>query len=97
MYTCEPHPVGHYVWGVRSPSFLGLGFFRPNQAINRGIYRAYGMGQDTTAAVDLPTLALGVGALAAAFFLLGGKTIPKIRKRRVHRLRRKLAALEAST
>ena len=110
MNSCEPHPIGHYLWSRVSPSFLGgpvasngMAFFRPNQAINRGIYRAYSLGQDSSASTAFglnidPTLLLaGVGLLGIAALMFGGKKAKQtVRRTRVRRLRRKLAALEAT-
>ena len=110
MYSCEPHPVGHYLWNRTSPSFLGMGFFRPNQPIDRGIYRAYsptglnGMGQDSGAntvfgiSVDPSVLLAGVALLGVAAVMWGGKKAGgTIRRTRVRRLRSKLRQLEAAT
>ena len=94
-----------YLVGTRSPS--SLGFYRPNQAMNRQIYsgrvplaglgraarrpRLHGLGDGVT--FD-PTLMLGgIGVLALAMFLLGGRAVPKIRARRRRSLERKRARL----
>ena len=57
---------------------FGLSFYRPNQAISRGVYgrRLSGLGQIE---VDPTLLATGVGALALGMFLFGRK---KKRRRR---------------
>jgi hypothetical protein len=80
-----------YLFAARSPS--NLGFYRPNQAIERGHYtgrRLQGLGQTS---VSLSPLLVGIGVLAAGFFLLGSRTGPVLRRRRRARLERKLARL----
>jgi hypothetical protein len=68
-----------YLFNQRSPSNLGyakspiplhLNYYRPNQAINRGIY-SKGLGDFTIGSVTVstPMLAAGVGLLAVAFLL----------------------------
>jgi hypothetical protein len=61
---------------------LALGFYRPNQAISRGVYgrRLSGLGQIE---VDPTLLALGIGALALGMFLFGKKKSGKRRRRNV--------------
>lgn len=72
---------------------IGLGAYRPNQAMERGFYPGLqGMGD---LAVDPTMLIVGIGALALGVFLFGAKHGPRLRKRKAARLRRKLAALEA--
>lgn len=69
-----------YLRDVRSPS--SLGYFRPNQAVNRMIYSGRvslaglgrapeGLGQGMS--VDPMLLIGGIGVLALAMFMLGGK------------------------
>lgn len=84
-----------YLWGKNSPA--NLGFFRPNQAMNR-VYGGYqttpalsGLGDDVS--VDPKILLGGIGLLAAGMFLFGAKKGPMLRERKRARLRRKLAAL----
>ena len=79
---------------------MGMGMFRPNQAVARGLYS---FGQDSTTIVPSsgltvdPTLLVGgIALLAAAMFLFGAKKAPAIRQRKIRRYRRKLAALEAA-
>jgi hypothetical protein len=78
----------------------GMGMFRPNQAVARGLYS---LGQASTPLISTsgltvdPTLLFGgVALLAAAMFLFGAKKAPAIRQRKIRRYRRKLAALEAA-
>jgi|HubBroStandDraft_6_1064221.scaffolds.fasta_scaffold17089_6 hypothetical protein len=56
----------------------GLRYFRPNQAMARGMYPGRGLGQ---LEVDPTTLGLGIGALALGMFLFGRKH-PKKRRRK---------------
>jgi hypothetical protein len=94
-----------YLWGKQSPALLG--FFRPNQAFDRGIYgmgcASCSLGDDDSGtdaitgaspvSLDPTTLIAGVGLLFLGSFLLGGRTVPKIRKGRAKRLRKRRAAL----
>lgn len=80
------------------PRPKGMSFFRPNQAIARGLY---GLGQDSTdttaiitnpafpVAVNMPLLLAGGGALLLAFVLFGKKKVGGFQRRRRTRLRRK--------
>lgn len=86
-----------YLLTAQSPG--NLGYFRPNQSYDRGIY---GVGDDTdaTAAAAAPaisadpsTLLVGLAALAAAFFLLGGNITPKIRRAEASRLKGRREAI----
>lgn len=103
----SPALLGWYMPGVQSPSLLsglgaGSGSGRFNRSVARGVYQlpfvesapqgGYGLGQ---LSVDPTLLLLGIGTLAAAMFLLGGKTMPRFRRRRAARLRRRLRELEA--
>jgi hypothetical protein len=72
-----------YLWNAKSPSRLG--FFRPNDSFDDGIY---GLAADPVA-VDPETLLLGIGALGLALFLLGGTVTPKIRRAEAGRLKRR--------
>src|ERR1700719_4074255 len=64
----------------------GMGFYRTNENIQKNYVRGRQLGDLT---LNTPTLLGGMAALAAAFFLLGGKTVPKIRARRAGRLRKR--------
>lgn len=67
-----------------------LGFYRTNENIQRNYVRGRQLGDLT---LNTPLLLGGMAALAAAFFLLGGKTVPKMRARRAGRLRKRHARL----
>jgi hypothetical protein len=82
-----------YLYHQQSPS--NLGFYRPNEAVARGIYgRRYlsGLGQDVS--TNFPTLILGIGALAFGMYMLGEKRGPGRRAKHRARLRRKLSRLD---
>lgn len=83
----------------------GLGFFRPNQALQRSVYgrppKLAGLGQDLNVAVDPTLLLAGAGVLAVALLLMGGRkakrSVQRYRRKRITRkraaLQRQLAAL----
>jgi len=91
---------------VLPPTLSGLGAGsgpgRFNRAVSRGIYTlpfepqpfggSRGLGQ---LSVDPTLLIAGIGVLALGMFLLGGKHMPKISKRRATRLRRKISRYQS--
>ena len=89
-----------YLYGMRSPANLGGLGFRPNQAVQRSVYRGraalQGLADDAiNVAVDPTFLIAGVGALALAMLLwtgrrAGGAAIKGYRRRRLKSKRAKL-------
>lgn len=61
----------------------GLGYFRPNFAMARGLYPGGGLGQ---LEVDPTTLGFGIGALALGMFLFGRKHSKRRRRGHLSRL-----------
>jgi len=105
---CGPkNRLSWYLPGVSSPALLsglgeGAGGGRFNRSVSRGMYRLPFVGAAGQGGAGLgqlaadPTLLLGgIALLALAMFLFGSKHGPRIHKRRVARLRRKLSRLEA--
>jgi len=104
MYLLTKNASGYFPlntkWGGTSTlggllpggGLRGMGYFRPNQAMQRGFIPGGGMGDFS---VDPTTLGIGIGALALGMFLFGSKTGPALRRRKAARLRRKLRELEA--
>lgn len=88
-----------YLLNQRSPAFLGGLGYRPNQAIAR-TYTARkkisGLGQTVDVAVDPTLLFAGLGVLAVAFLLIGGKKVKKTyRRAKRRRIQAKRAKLQA--
>lgn len=94
-----------YLWNKTSPS--NLGGYRPNQAMDR-VYagwsdpramgplsgpRGLGAFDDEYMSVDPKLLFAGLGLLAAGMFLFGGRAAPKMRARKVARLKRRRDSL----
>ena len=71
----------------------GLSFYRTNENVQRNYIHRTNLGADVT--VNTPLLLGGIAALGLAMFLLGGKSLPKLRARRVGRLRKRHARLGA--
>jgi hypothetical protein len=87
-----------YLWGQRSPSYLGHLGFRPNQSVQYGIYGTErtmrGLADDISVSAD-PTLLIAGGAvLALALVLFAGKkatgAVKTYRRKRIQGKRRKL-------
>lgn len=70
-----------YLFRQKSPASLGA----------HQLYAGIGDEGDTLPSItaDPSTLLIGVAALAAAFFLLGGNVTPKIRRAQAGRLKRR--------
>ncbi len=74
-------------WRSASSIGGGLGYFRPNQAIERGVYRQRQLGQDFISGIPNWMLLVGGGLLAAtALGFFGARRRGASKERRIARL-----------